>query len=38
MDLTTSTLTQLDAAASGPTKPSAAQIAEGFLTTEKLLP
>lgn len=38
MDLTTSTLTQLDAAASGPTKPTAAQIAEGFLTTEKLLP
>jgi osmoprotectant transport system substrate-binding protein len=35
-DLTTSVLTQLDAATSGPTHPTPAQIAAGFLQTEKL--
>jgi osmoprotectant transport system substrate-binding protein len=36
-DLTTSVLTQLDAAASGPTHPSPSAIASGFLTTEHLI-
>lgn len=36
-DLTTSTLLQLDAAVSGPTHPTPAAIAEGFLATEHLI-
>jgi osmoprotectant transport system substrate-binding protein len=35
--LTTSTLTQLDAAPSGPTHPTPAAVAEGFLVQEKLI-